>query len=118
MARLRSIFLTSGSPGATAKFYRDVAGLDLKEVSPDGKYVYWRIDEDGLQIAIHDAELFAQYAHPPEPGSNLTHLYFSIADQSRFLDRLKQLGIEPFHSDEFGVTVTDPDGRKVLFGIH
>ena len=30
--------------------------------------------------------------------------------------RLEQLGIEPYSVDDVVVTVTDPDGRKVLFG--
>ncbi len=35
-----------------------------------------------MQLAIHDAEAFADYAFPPAAGSNLTHLY-SASDLRR-----------------------------------
>jgi len=114
MTMLRGIFLTSADPAATARFYRDVAGLDLEEIG-DG-YRYWKLDRDGMQLAIHDAEAFADYAHPPLAGSNLTHLYFKIDDQAAFIARLQGLGVTPFAVDAVVVTLTDPDGRKVMFG--
>ncbi len=66
----RGIFLTSTSPGETAEFYRRVAGLPLEQVGMPGSYVYWRVDRDGIQLAIHEAAAFAAYAHPPLAGSN------------------------------------------------
>ncbi|MFD9899150.1 VOC family protein [Mesorhizobium sp. NPDC059025] len=112
----RGIFLTSTSPGETAEFYRRVAGLPLEQVGTPGSYVYWRVDRDEIQLAIHEAAAFAAYAHPPLAGSNLTHLYFKIDDREGFLARLEALAIEPFALDDVVVTVEDPDGRKVMFG--
>jgi hypothetical protein len=114
---LRGIFLTSDTPAETARFYREVANLGLEQIGTAPGYVYWRVDRDQFQLAIHDAKLFATYAHPPVPHSNLTHLYFKIESQSEFLEHLKSRRIEPFAIDEVVVTVTDPDGRKVMFGL-
>jgi len=80
------------------------------------EYQYWKIDNDGIQIAIHDAKSFAEYAHPPRSESNLTHLYFKVANQQHFLEHLEKIGVTPFCSDDVVVTVIDPDGRKVMFG--
>lgn len=112
----RGIFLTSASPAETADFYRRVAGLPLEQVGTADSYTYWRLDRDGVQLAIHAAHAFAAYTHPPLSGSNLTHLYFKIDDRSAFLEKLKELAIEPFALDDVVVTVEDPDGRKVMFG--
>lgn len=112
---LRGIFLTSDNPAVTARFYVEVAGLSLEAVEANS-YRYWKLDEGGLQMAIHDAAAFADYAHPPVAGSNLTHLYFKIHDQAAFLAHLDGLGIVPHAVDEVVVTVVDPDGRKVMFG--
>jgi hypothetical protein len=114
---LRGIFLTSEKPEVTAKFYRTVANLELEEVGSPGGYVYWKADSNGLQLAIHDAKQFAEYTHPPRPDSNLTHLYFKIDNQPDFLGHLNNLGITPYTTDDVVVTVADPDGRKVMFGI-
>ena len=111
----RGVFLTSTSPQATANFYRDVAQFPLETVA-EGGYTYWRFDRDSVQVAIHDAEAFAEYAYPPDPGSNLTHLYFKIDDRDDFLAHLHRQGIEPVAADDIVVTVADPDGRKVMFG--
>ena len=115
-AIFRGVFLTSEQPERTASFYRDVAGLALETVGEGGAYVYWRIDADGIQIAIHDANAFADYTHPPLAGSNLTHLYFKIVDLQAFLAHLDVLGVQPYSIDDVVVAVVDPDGRKVLFG--
>lgn len=115
-ARFRGIFLTSSAPAATAAFYAEVASLDLEVVGSPGTYRYWRLDRDGIQVAIHDAAAFAPYCDPPLVGSNLTHLYFRIGDQAAFLAHLRRQGIEPAFVDDIVVTVTDPDGRQVLFG--
>lgn len=69
-----------------------------------------------MQLAIHDAKAFAEYAYPPLSNSNLTHLYFKIEDQRTFLAHLESLGIMPLAIDDVVVTVTDPDGRNVMFG--
>lgn len=111
----RGVFLTSTDPEATARFYRDAAGFPLEQAG-DGGYTYWRLDRDGMQLAIHDAQAFAADAYPPNPDSNLTHLYFTIEDRERFIARLHGLGIEPLRVDDVVVTVVDPDGRKVMFG--
>ena len=116
MTRLRSVFLTSENPEAAACFYEQVTQLPVEKVGAEGGYVYWRLDRDGMQLAIHDAKAFADYAHPALPNSNLTHLYFSIEDQPRFLAHLESLGLAPYARDDIVVTVVDPDGRKVLFG--
>nr|WP_245432458.1 VOC family protein [Mesorhizobium loti] len=108
--------MTSASPAETADFYRRVAGLPLEQVGAAGGYIYWRIDRNGIQLAIHSAEAFANYTHPPLLGSNLTHLYFKIDDREAFLARLKEFAVEPFAIDDIVVTVEDPDGRKVMFG--
>lgn len=113
---LRGIFLTSGNPEATAEFYRRVALLPLETVGTQGEYVYWRLDRNGMQLAIHDARAFAAYSYPPVAGSNLTHLYFQIEDQRAFLAHLENLGVPPASVDDVVVTVVDPDGRWVLFG--
>lgn len=110
------IFLTSAKPAETAEFYRRVAGLTLEQVGASGGYIYWRLDHNGIQLAIHDAAAFAGYAYPPLAGSNLTHLYFKIDDREAFLARLKDRTIAPFAIDDVVVTVEDPDGRKVMFG--
>jgi hypothetical protein len=110
------VFLTSERPDVTAQFYEQVADLPLEKVGDEGRYVYWRIDADGVQLAIHDAKAFSGYSYPAIATSNLTHLYFKIEDQAAFLHRLEQLAITPFAQDEVVVTVTDPDGRKVMFG--
>lgn len=113
----RGVFLTSDNPEATARFYEQVALLPLEAVGKKGQYVYWRIDRSGMQVAIHDAKAFADYAYPPLAGSNVTHLYFKIEDQQAFLARLDGLGLSPLSVDDVVVTVVDPDGRKVMFGI-
>lgn len=113
---LRGIFLTSDIPEATATFYRDVAGLELEQVGSAEGYVYWKLDHGGLQLAIHDARRFAEYAHPARPDSNLTHVYFRIEDQERFLEHLRCLGVTPYAIDDVVITLADPDGRKVMFG--
>lgn len=113
---LRGVFLTSDNPEATARFYRDVAGLALEQVGGPSTFVYWRVDHDGLQFAIHSAQRFAQYTDPALRQSNLTHLYFKIENQSQFLARLRAFGLEPYAIDDVVVTVEDPDGRKAMFG--
>jgi hypothetical protein len=114
--KFRGVFLTSEAPEATAAFYERVASLPLEVVGSPGEYRYWRLDRDGMQLAIHEASAFSTYTHPSLPGSNLTHLYFRIEDQGAFLVRLDELGIRPASVDDVVVTVTDPDGRQVLFG--
>lgn len=114
-ATFRGVFLTSRDPEVTARFYRDVASL-LLEPAGGGGYTYWRLDRNGVQVAIHDAAAFADYAFPPNPDSNLTHLYFTIEDLDAFRARLKELGIDPIATDDVVVTVIDPDGRQVMFG--
>lgn len=74
----RGVFLTSEHPEATARFYKDVALLPLEAVGMKGEYIYWRLERDGIQLAIHDAKAFAKYTYPPSAGSNLTHLYFKM----------------------------------------
>lgn len=113
---LRSVFLTSEKPEATARFYEQVAALPLERAGVEGQYVYWRIDRGDVQLAIHDARAFAHYAYPAQAGSNLTHLYFKIDDQQEFLRHLESLGVPPVSTDDVTVTVIDPDGRWVLFG--
>jgi catechol 2,3-dioxygenase-like lactoylglutathione lyase family enzyme len=114
--KFRGVFLTSENPAATADFYRDVAGLALEKVGA-GEHVYWKADNEGVQLAIHDAAKFADYTQPARPDSNLTHLYFKIDDQGGFLEHLEKLGLTPYATDEVVMTVIDPDGRKVLFGV-
>lgn len=116
MTFLRGVFLTSEQPAVTAEFYREVVGLALEEMESEPGYIYWRLDKDNVQIAIHDAEKFAEYSHPARQESNLTHLYFKIDSQEEFLDHLEQLGITPYLRDDVVVTLEDPDGRKVMFG--
>jgi len=113
---LRGVFLTSDEPHQTARFYMEVAGLPLEAVGSADEHVFWRVDRDELQLAIHDAKAFADYAHPVVPGSNLTHLYFKINDQPAFLAHIEALGLVPIAVDEVVVTVRDPDGRIVMFG--
>ena len=113
---LRGVFLTSEQPTRTARFYRDVAGLPLEEIGSAGGYVYWKLDDGRMQLAIHEAKGFANYASPPLRGSNLTHLYFQVPDQKRFLEHLRTLDISPHTVDDVVVTVVDPDGRWVMFG--
>ena len=117
MTVLRGIFLTSSHPDRTAKFYEQVAQLALERVGEEGGYVYWRLDRDGMQLAIHASAPFAAYAHPPLPGSNLTHMYFKIESQEAFLSHLERIGLAPVAVDDVVVTIEDPDGRKVLFGL-
>lgn len=112
----RGIFLTSAMPETTAQFYERVASLSLETVGSRDEYRYWRLDRGGIQIAIHEASAFAPYAHPPLAESNLTHLYFRIEDRRAFLAHLVRLDVEPAFVDDVVVTVTDPDGRQVLFG--
>lgn len=112
---LRGVFLTSDTPETTAHWYRKIARVPL-EAAGDSDYTYWRLDVGGMQIAVHDAAAFASYADPPNAGSNLTHLYFTIQDRDDFLAHLDRLGISPFNTDDVVVTVIDPDGRKVMFG--
>lgn len=115
-APFRGVFLTRQRPEATARFYRDVAGLPLETVGEAGSYQYWRLDQNGVQLAIHDAEAFADYSFPPNPDSNLTHLYFTIDDRETFLAHLRTLDIAPLAEDDVVVTVVEPDGRTVMFG--
>lgn len=113
---LRGIFLTSENPEKTVTFYRTVAGLDLEEIGSATTYRYWKSDKDGVQLALHDAQRFADYAYPARTDSNLTHLYFKVSSQPTFLEHLKSLNVAPLCTDEVVVTVVDPDGRKVMFG--
>ena len=113
---LRGVFLTGENPAQTAKFYREVACLDLEQVGDESEYAYWKVDRDGMQLAIHGARQFAGYTHPAVAESNVTHLYFKISDQQQFLAHLRQCGIAPYATDDVVVTVVDPDGRKVMFG--
>ena len=114
--KFRGIFLTSEKPEATAKFYEQVASLPLEAVGKPDEYIYWRLDRDGMQLAIHDAKAFSVYTYPPLAGSNLTHLYFKVEDQKAFLAHLQSLHIQPMSVDDVVVTIIDPDGRKVMFG--
>ena len=116
MTTFRGVFLTGDDPGTTAAFYRDVAGPPIESVGAAGEYVYWRMDRDGMQIAIHDAAAFADHSHPPNPDSNVTHRYFTIEDQRAFVSHLDALGVTPVSVDDVVVTVIDPDGRRVMFG--
>lgn len=111
----RGVFLTCTDTEATAAFYRDLAGLPF-ETAGNGEYTYFVFDADGVQIALHGAEAFADYAFPPVPESNLTHLYFRIPDQQKFLERVQHAGAPLIEVDDVVVTVEDPDGRKVMFG--
>ena len=112
---LRGIFLTSEHPEDTARFYREIAGLELEHVGSES-YRYWKVDDGRLQLAIHDAKAFATYAFPPRADSNLTHLYFHIDDRAAFLERLRERGVDPHAVDDVVVTLADPDGRMVMFG--
>jgi hypothetical protein len=78
--------------------------------------VYWKHDRNGMQLAIHDAEAFAEYSRLPHRDSNVTHLYFKIEDQTAFLSHLQQCNVAPSATDDVVVTVVDPDGRHVMFG--
>jgi hypothetical protein len=69
-----------------------------------------------MQLAVHEAKAFGDYAYPPLVGSNLIHLYFKIEDQTAFLAHLESLQIQPVAVDDVVVTVSDPDGRNVMFG--
>src|SRR5699024_8224775 len=112
---LRGMFLPCTDAEATAAFYRDIADLPL-EATGDEDYTYFAADVDGVQIALHGAEAFADYSFPPVAESNLTHLYFRIPDQAEFLERIRHAGTPLIAVDEVVVTVEDPDGRKVMFG--
>jgi hypothetical protein len=112
----RGVFLTSETPEEAARFYQQVALLPLEAVGAKGEYIYWQLDRNGMQLAIHDAKAFAAYTHPSLSGSNLTHLYFKVEDQQTFLAHLDKLGVSPWSVDDVVVTVVDPDGRKVMFG--
>jgi hypothetical protein len=114
--RFRGVFLTSNDPRAAAAFYRDVARLPLEAVGSEDAYTYWKLDDGRVQLAIHDAKAFADYAYPSVAESNTTHLYFQIEQQNEFLQHLATLGVKPESRDEVVVTVRDPDGRRVLFG--
>jgi hypothetical protein len=116
MTKFRGVFLTSENPEATARFYEQVASLPMEAVGKKGEYIYWRLDRDGMQLAIHDAKAFAPYTYPVQAGSNLTHLYFKIEDRQRFLAHLSSLGIKAWSVDDVVITIVDPDGRKVMFG--
>lgn len=105
----RGVFLTSEKPEATARFYEQVALFPLETVGTPGQYIYWRLDRDGMQLAIHEAKAFADYAYPPLAGSNLTHLYFKIEDQKAFLAHLENLQVQPVAVDDVVVTVSDPE---------
>lgn len=115
-ATFRGVFLTSEEPEVTAKFYKQVALLPLERVGTPGQHIYWRLELGGMQLAIHEAKAFAEYAYPSLAESNLVHLYFKIEDQKAFLAHLESLQIQPVAVDEVTITVSDPDGRKVLFG--
>ncbi|HEX8660816.1 MAG TPA: VOC family protein [Brevundimonas sp.] len=117
MTQLRGVFLTSGDPSRTARFYEQVAQLPIERVGDEGGYQYWKMDHNGMQLAIHASEPFSSYTHPPLAGSNLTHLYFRIEDHAGFLDHLGRLALTPFAVDDVVITVEDPDGRKVMFGV-
>lgn len=114
--KFRAVFLTSDKPEATARFYEQVAVLPLETVGTPGGYVYWCLDRDGIQLAIHEAGAFADYAYPPLAGSNLAHLYFKVEDREAFLAHLERLHVQPVAIDEVTVMVADPNGRKVMFG--
>lgn len=114
-SRFRGVFLTCSDAEVTADFYRDVAGVPLEAVGSD-EYTYWMLDLDGVQVALHDAKAFADYSFPPNPESNLTHLYFRIPDLHAFLNHVRGVGAPLIDVDEVVVTVEDPDGRKVMFG--
>lgn len=118
MTELRSIFLTSNDARGLALFYQRVAQLDLETVGEEGEYQYWRIDQFGVQLAIHDAKSYASYTFPPLASSNLTHLYFRVEDVNKFLEHLSSLGIAPQSCDPLSVAVRDPDGRTLLFGTY
>lgn len=113
---LRGVFLTSETPVLTAKFYREVARLELEQIGSEGGYEYWKMDENGVQLALHSAKEFAEYTYPAFLDSNVTHLYFKIDSQEELLKHLAGLGVEPYGMDDVVVTVMDPDGRKVMFG--
>jgi hypothetical protein len=112
---LTGIFLTSEHVETTAQFYERIACVSLERVV-QGDYAYYKATRSGIQLAIHDAKAFAKHAYPAQASSNLTHLYFQIADQARFLQYLEAAGLKPFATDDVTVTVVDPDGREVLFG--
>ncbi|MGC3020802.1 VOC family protein [Brevibacterium sp. FAM 24630] len=111
----RGVFLTCADAEATAAFYRDIAGQPLTTAGSD-EYTYFLVETEGVQIAFHSAEAFADYAFPPVAESNLTHLYFRIPDQAGFLERIRHAGVPIVAVDDVVVTVEDPDGRKVMFG--
>ena len=114
----RGVFLTCTDAEATAAFYRKIAGLPLT-TEGDEEYSYFVVEAGetgGVQLALHSAEAFADYAFPPVAESNLTHLYFRIPDQAEFLERIKNAGTPLVAVDDVVVTVEDPDGRKVMFG--
>ena len=114
----RGVFLTCTDAEATAAFYREIADLPLT-TEGDEEYTYFVVEAGetgGVQLALHSAEAFADYAFPPVAGSNLIHLYFRIPDQAEFLERIKDAGTPLVEVDDVVVTVEDPDGRKVMFG--
>ena len=111
----RGVFLTCTDAEATAAFYRDIADLPL-ETAGDENYTYFILETGGVQLALHPAEAFADYAFPPVVESNLTHLYFRVPDQAEFLERIGRADVPLIAVDDVVVTVEDPDGRKVMFG--
>jgi len=59
MALLRGVFLTSDDPARTAQFYEQVAQLPIERIGEEGGYQYWKMDHDGMQLAIHVSDAFS-----------------------------------------------------------
>lgn len=116
MVQFRSVVLTSANPEYASLFYQFVVGLEFEAVHSHCERVAWTTECGGVEFTIHHADALPSYASPPFRRSNLTHLYFKLADRGAFLERLERLGICPVLVDEHWITVEDPDGRLVIFG--
>ncbi len=103
--KLHEIGLFGRDPKASMEFYHDILGLDLHHHEP-GLSVFgggW----PGIEIG-------ACSGYPDR-----VHISFIVDDVDRLATQLRARGVEfegpvDIHLDKRGITLTDPDGLRVL----
>jgi catechol 2,3-dioxygenase-like lactoylglutathione lyase family enzyme len=116
---VKSVVLTSQTPDATARFYRDVLQLPLEEEQHRGTARHWACQLGNIHFAIHEQRSFwlpsTAAAEPPA-----TVVSFTVNDLDAFLAHLATCGLEVVARTNIGpmkfIALRDPDGRNVCCG--
>ena len=114
---LAIVWLLVENTERTAAFYRQVLGLELVEERDAGSA------EKHYACQMGPLRFIIRYSHDvPDAerprGTDSVELCFTVSDMDGFLQRLRQMNIEPLHPPTpflhtVFTTLRDPDGRSI-----